>query len=228
MFWPLTKGLPTVSAPTCQQQGHLLDGASTSLSRKEGHLLQDSSHQGGQLSQPEHGGPEQGRAGSSSGASTGPLAQNPRPTRSRSWCKLTRRASVVTFQTSTSQAQAAEETSGAGQPWAAGAAVDKFLGPDPYLGLVPALPCPHGEAWQLGDSRAALPTKLPDPGQTAALDRCPHRPLHIPPKARPHRGPCGQLADRSQHARPKAGNEIIGLTPGPILFSPDIRNKAAV
>lgn len=81
MFWPLTKGLPTVSAPTCQQQGHLLDGASTSLSRKEGHLLQDSSHQGGQLSQPEHGGPEQGRAGSSSGASTGPLAQNPRPTR---------------------------------------------------------------------------------------------------------------------------------------------------
>ena len=43
----------------------------------------------------------------------------------------------------------------------------------------------------------ALPTKPPDPGQTAVLDRCPHRPLHIPPKARPRCGPCAQLADRS-------------------------------
>ena len=41
----------------------------------------------------------------------GPALATPFP-RSRSWCKLTRRASVVTFQTSTSQAQAAEETSG--------------------------------------------------------------------------------------------------------------------
>lgn len=55
----------------------------------------------------------------------------------------------------------------------------------------------------------ALPTKPPDPGQTAALDRCPHQPLHIPPKALPHRGPCGQLADRSRHTRPKAGLSLL-------------------
>lgn len=35
---------------------------------------------------------------------------------------------------------------GAGQPWAAGAAVDKCLGPDLYLGLVPALPSRGGSA----------------------------------------------------------------------------------
>lgn len=35
---------------------------------------------------------------------------------------------------------------GAGQPWAAGAAMDKFLAPDPYLGLVPALPSRGGPA----------------------------------------------------------------------------------
>ena len=37
----------------------------------------------------------------------GPAPATPFP-RSRGWCKLTRRASVVTFQTSTFQAQAAE------------------------------------------------------------------------------------------------------------------------
>ena len=41
----------------------------------------------------------------------GPAPATPFP-RSRGWCKLTRRASVVTFQTSTFQAQAAEGTSG--------------------------------------------------------------------------------------------------------------------
>lgn len=40
---------------------------------------------------------------------------------------------------------------GAGQPWAAGAAVDRVLGPRSVPGGL-SLPCPHAEARQLGDS----------------------------------------------------------------------------
>ena len=49
---------------------------------------------------------------------------------------------------------------GAGQPWAAGTAVDKFLAPRSVPWACP-YPPPHREAWQLGDPRAG---ESKDPG----------------------------------------------------------------
>lgn len=127
-------------------------------------MLPDAPHPGSELPQVPKSCPEgdQWTYCAVTAPSTHPQANGPRAARGlgSETSRLQTQPCSPTSQTGASTGLLSIGT-GAGQPWAAGAAVDKFLGPDPYLGLVPALPCPHGEAWQLGDSRAG---KSKDPG----------------------------------------------------------------
>lgn len=98
------------------------------------------------------------------------------------------------------------------------------------------------EQWHKGNARQAVPLQEQEwtdgPGEVGgkagrgravslrwagggALGRvqAAHRPFHNRPRSLLPHGLVSVLLSR---------NEIIGLTPGPILFSPDIRNKAAV